>query len=191
MSVESLCGRKCVGAQAEIYWASVGLDDVEVVDDAEENGGWRAEEPWGVLLPQGKFTVSHARPPGAKTCSAYGMTFLAPPSFDLGKIEAAGRAGGWSPSAMNSAVGHYGSFDFQRSTIGGNTTFYSQYQVASNIAVGAYLNAAGIPEIIANGIEDVFAAFGSSNTGDGNQIMGQEIGWDAASGNVGISCGSN
>lgn len=90
---------------------------------------------------------------------------------------------------MNSAVGHYGSFDFQRSRdAAGNTTFYTQYQVASNVAVGAYLYGTGIPEILSNGIEDAYAFFKSSNSGNGDQIMGQEIGWMAAAGDVPISC---
>lgn len=115
---------------------------------------------------------------------------MAPPGFTLAKITAAGQAGGWSPSAMNSAVGHYGSFDFQRSTdASGNTTFYTQYQVASNVAVGSYLYGTGIPEILSNAIEDIFAVSMSSYSGDSNQFLGQEAGWDAASGQASISCG--
>jgi hypothetical protein len=107
------------------------------------------------------------------------MPFLAPSSLDIGKIAAAGKAGGWSPSAMNSAVGHYGSFDFQRSRdTAGNTTFYTQYQVVSNVAVGAYLYGTGIPEILSNAIEDTFAASMSSNGGDSNQLLGMgRCGW--------------
>ena len=60
--------------------------------------------------------------------SSYGMTFLTPPEFDLSQITAAGIAGGWSPFALNSAVGQYGGFDFQRSKdVFGNTPFYTQY----------------------------------------------------------------
>jgi len=140
--------------------------------------------------PQSKFTIVHGTPPGAIKCSAYGMTFLAPPGFNLGNIAAAGRAGGWNLGAMNAAVGQYGSFDFQRSRgSSGNTTYYPAYQVASNVAVGAYLNGTGIPEILSNAIEDTFAFFKSSNAGNGDQIMGQEIGWDAAAGNASLSCG--
>jgi hypothetical protein len=46
-----------------------------------------------------------------------------------------------------------------------------------------------VPRILANAMEDTFAAFKSSNPGAGNQIMGQEIGWDAASGSAPVSCG--
>lgn len=46
----------------------------------------------------------------------------------------------------------------------------------------------GYPEILSNAFADIFAAFKSSNPGDGNQIMGQEIGWDAAAGDAPISC---
>jgi hypothetical protein len=148
----------------------------------------------GLSLPasmaQSKFSIFRGKPPGAVACTAYGIPFMAPPGFNLGKITAAGQAGGWSPSAMNSAVGHYGSFDFQRSTdASGNTTFYTQYQVVSNVAVGSYLYGTGIPEILSNAIEDIFAVSMSSNSGDSNQFLGQEAGWDAASGQASISCG--
>jgi hypothetical protein len=92
---------------------------------------------------------------------------------------------------MNGAVGHYGSFDFQRSTSPtGNVTFYTQYQVASNVAVGAYLYGTGIPEILSNAIEDIFSLSMSSNSGDSNQMLGQDIGWEAAAGATSISCTS-
>ena len=55
------------------------------------------------------------------------------------------------------------------------------------MAVGAYMYGTGIQEILSNGIEDTFAFFKSSNFGNGDQIMGQEIGWDAAAGDVSIS----
>ena len=99
------------------------------------------------------------------------MTFLAPPNFNLNQIVAAGSAGGLGYSAANSAVGHYGTFDLQRSRdSAGNTTFYIQYQVASNVATGAYMYGTGVPEIVANALEDVFANSISSNAGDGPQI---------------------
>jgi hypothetical protein len=77
-------------------------------------------------------------PPGAQSCSAI-FNFHAPPGFDLNAIIAAGGAGGANPFAALRVVGHGGTFDFQRSISGGNTTFYSGYTDASNIAVGAYL----------------------------------------------------
>ncbi|HEV2365421.1 MAG TPA: RHS repeat-associated core domain-containing protein [Caulobacteraceae bacterium] len=143
------------------------------------------------LIPVPQFRIVRGTPLGAIKCSAYGMTFLAPPGFNVGNIAAAGRAGGWSFAAMNAAVGQYGRFDFQRSRdSSGNTTYYPAYQFASNVAVGAYLNGTGIPEILSNAIEDIFASLKSSNAGSGDQIMGQEIGWDVAAGNASLSCGS-
>ncbi len=168
--------------------AQIALRDYSLVADSFVVTGRRSKKETRVRQ-RPKFTINRGKPPSAKTCSAYGMTFLAPPSFDPSQITAAGRAGGWSPSAMNEAVGHYGSFDFQRSRdAAGNTIFYTQYQVASNVAVGAYLYGTGIPEILSNGIEDTFAFFKSSNSRNGDQIMGQEIGWDAAAGDVSIYC---
>ncbi len=117
------------------------------------------------------------------------MTFSAPPSFNLGNIVTAGQAGGLSFGAANAAVGHYGTYDFQRSVdSAGNTTFYTQYQFVSNVAAGAYMYGTGVPEIVANGIEDAFGNSMSSNAGAQNQIGGQEVGWDAASGGTSISC---
>ena len=138
---------------------------------------------------QGKFIVFKGPPPGAIACSAYGVPFLAPPDFNLRSIVAAGQRGGWNPFAGIAAVGHYGSFDFQRSVSSGTTTFYTQYEIVSNIAVGAYLYGTGMPEILANALEDTFASSMSSNAGSGDQIIGQEIGWDAAAGTAAISCG--
>jgi hypothetical protein len=105
------------------------------------------------------------------------MTFLAPPGFNLGNIVAAGKAGGLSLGAMNGAVGQYGSFDFQRSRSGGGTTYYPAYQVASNVAVGAYLNGTGIPETLSNAIEDTFALFQILKTlGTATKSWGKKLG---------------
>jgi hypothetical protein len=82
-------------------------------------------------------------PTSAQTCSALGLQFNAPPGFHLNQIVAAGHSGGLS--GAGGAVGHNGTFDFQRETsiLTGVTTFYSGYTKVSNIAVGAYMYGAG------------------------------------------------
>ncbi len=70
---------------------------------------------------------------------------------------------------MNAAVGHYGTFDFQRSRDSAVTRRSTRNTDASNVAVGAYLYGAGFPGSIANAIEDTFSHLFSSNAGDPNQ----------------------
>src|SRR5271168_2531030 len=120
-----------------------------------------AASAFGIAPNNGTFTKKYL-PPGAQSCSAI-FNFHAPPGFDLNAIIAAGRAGGANPFAALRAVGHGGTFDFQRSVSGGNTTFYSGYTDASNIAVGAYLYGAGFSNGQASFISNSFANTMSSN----------------------------
>lgn len=120
-------------------------------------------------------------PPNANICFDNQNYFYAPPTFDITKIEAAGKAGGWSPQAMNAAVGHYGTFDFQRSRdSAGNTTFYSGYTPVSNFSVGAYLYSAGFSKSVGSFIANTFALFKSSNVGDPAQATYRNLGYDTA-----------
>jgi RHS repeat-associated protein len=120
-------------------------------------------------------------PPNANICFDNQNYFYAPPTFDITKIEAAGRAGGWSPQAMNAAVGHYGTFDFQRSRdSAGNTTFYSGYTPVSNFSVGAYVYSAGFSKSVGSFIANTFALFKSSNAGDPAQATYRNLGYDTA-----------
>jgi hypothetical protein len=82
---------------------------------------------------------------------------------------------------MNSAVGHYGTFDFQRvRDSGGNTTFYSGYTPVSNFSVGAYLYSAGFSKSVGSFIANTFALFKSSNAGDPGQATFRNWGYDTA-----------
>jgi RHS repeat-associated protein len=126
-------------------------------------------------------------PPGAQSCSAI-FNFHAPPGFDLNAIIAAGRAGGANPFAALRAVGHGGTFDFQRSVSGGNTTFYSGYTDASNIAVGAYLYGAGFSNGQASFISNSFANTMSSNAGSPQQSDYRNLGYDLANAGWNPSC---
>jgi len=121
------------------------------------------------VLPEGPYT---------NVCRSGQVTFLAPASFDMSAIVAAGNAGGLSPSAANAAVGQYGTFDFQRyANSAGDTVFYSGYTNVSNFGVGAYLSGTGVPQWAASGIANTFALFKSSNAGDPNQATYRNAGY--------------
>jgi hypothetical protein len=116
------------------------------------------------------------------------LNFHAPPGFNLNAIIAAGQAGGVNPFAALAAVGHNGTFDFQRSSSGGNTTFYSGYTDASNIAVGAYLYGAGFSNGQASFISNSFANTMSSNAGSPQQSDFRNLGYDLAAAGWNPSC---
>ena len=145
----------------------------------------RSREVNRILAPN-NFTKKYL-PPGAQSCSAI-FNFHAPPGFDLNAIIAAGRAGGANPFAALRAVGHGGTFDFQRSVSGGNTTFYSGYTDASNIAVGAYLYGAGFSNGQASFISNSFANTMSSNAGSPQQSDYRNLGYDLAAAGWNPSC---
>jgi hypothetical protein len=132
------------------------------------------------------FTRSYL-PSNAQTCSAI-LQFPAPPGFDLNKIVKAGRAGGLLHAGT--AVGHSGTFDFQRVTdSAGNTTFYSGYTQASNIAVGAYLYGAGYSEGNADRVANAYSlATRSSNALGRNQRTNIDLGYDLAKAGWNPSC---
>jgi len=129
-------------------------------------------------------------PSNALSCNGMGHAFYAPPGFSLKTIVAAGLAGGkFNLSAMNNAVGHNGTFDFQRvQDAAGNTTFYSGYTPVSNIAVGAYMYGAGYTSFGAAAIANTFARFNSSNPGDPQQSLFRNLGYDVAAGKGSASC---
>jgi RHS repeat-associated protein len=131
-------------------------------------------------------------PAGARVCSANENYFFAPPSFDISKIEAAGRAGGLNPVKMNASVGHYGTFDFQRSRDNaGKTTFYAGFTPVSNFAVGVYEQSAGFNRFAASTIANVFAFWKSSNFGDPAQARYRNLGYEAAAKGQTPTCSPN
>jgi hypothetical protein len=120
-------------------------------------------------------------PLNANICFDNQNYLYAPPTFDINQIEAAGKVGGWSPWAMNAAVGQYGTFDFQRTRdSAGNTTFYTGYTPVSNFSVGAYLYSAGFSESVASFISNTYALFKSSNAADTAQATYRNLGYDTA-----------
>jgi hypothetical protein len=127
--------------------------------DHEQTGffgfvGWGS----GGFSPPAKNRFRKRRlPKNAKTCSAMGLQFYAPPGFDLSQIVRAGQNGGLL--GINAAVGQGGTFDVQRETsiLTSTTTFYSGYTQAANIAVGAYEYGAGLSPAGANFLANAYA----------------------------------
>jgi len=111
--------------------------------------------------------------------SGDGATFLAPPKADFNQVFAAGQANG--ALGANAAVGHFGTFDFQRD---GNT-FYSAYTDASNYAVGVYMAGAGYTLDQTIDIGRLFAFGYSSNAGAAAQREWWERGWTDATTHAG------
>jgi hypothetical protein len=89
---------------------------------------------------------------------------------------------------MSNAVGHFGTFDFQRTrTPSGGTVFTSAYTNAANFAVGVYLAGAGFGQSTAGLISDTYALVNSKNFGDPNQETFRNAGIAAANGK-GVAC---
>ena len=118
--------------------------------------------------------------------SVNGPQFLAPAGTDFAAIFMKGLENGpLNIVGINAAVGHYGTFDFQRNAGNGeNTTenvFYSQYTNASNFSVGVFMRGAGFTLEASIEIATSFARAFSSNTNElGLQISWWTLGWLAA-----------
>jgi RHS repeat-associated protein len=136
----------------------------------------------------GGIGIIHGTPAGSCTCtSASGAKFSAPAGTNFQDIEAAGVAGGPSPSAVKAAVGHFGTFDLQRNKE--NNTFTGAYTNASNFAVGVYMHGAGYSLFYTVAIADGFAHVRSSNADEPSQANFWIEGWKAAeAGTLGGVC---
>jgi RHS repeat-associated protein len=128
-------------------------------------------------------------PPNALTCTGMGRQFYAPPQFNLSNVVAAGRAGGkLNIFAMNRAVGHFGTFDYQRAGTPSSFTFYKGLTPVSNMDVGAYLYGAGFTQSQAGTVSNTFADLFSSNAGDPNQAIYRNFGYQLAAGGGSYTC---
>jgi hypothetical protein len=118
-----------------------------------------------------------------------GRQFYAPSQFNLSSVVAAGRAGGrFNIFAMNSAVGHFGTFDYQRSGTPSSFTFYKGFTPVSNMDVGAYLYGAGFTQSQAGTVSNTFADIFSSNAGDPDQATYRNFGYQLAAGGGSYTC---
>ena len=144
-------------------------------NDSEGNGSFTK-----AVLPEGPYT---------NLCQSGQVSFLAPASFDLSAVVAAGKAGGLSPSAAIAAEGEGGTFDYQRSSnAAGDTIFYSGYTNVANFGVGAYLYGAGFTQYGANMVANAYAFVKSSNAGNPNQALYQNAGYQAAASGGQVTC---
>lgn len=110
-----------------------------------------------------------------------GRLFYAPSYADYRAVLQAGQDGGADLVAMNKAIGHYGSYDYQRIDAGPlGKTFYPAYTDAANFSVGVYMFGAGFSASAMTGIGKTFAWMRSSNAGDPAQASWWRAGWDAA-----------
>jgi hypothetical protein len=91
---------------------------------------------------------------------------------------------------INAAVGQGGTFDVQRerSILTSTTTFYSGYTQAANIAVGAYEYGAKLSPAEANFLANAYADVMSSNAGDPELTLYQNLGYDLAAAGWSPSC---
>jgi RHS repeat-associated protein len=126
-------------------------------------------------------------PPNAQSCSTNtGVNFNAPPGFSVSNIAANGQTNGLS--GARAAVGQGGYYDFQRFQVGSTTQFFPGYTPVANIAVGAYLQGAGVPQWMGSAISNTYAFFKSSNGATAQQAQFRNLGFSLASGKATYSC---
>jgi hypothetical protein len=131
--------------------------------------------------PKG-LTIVHGVPEDAVSLTAGdGTSFYAPPYADFCKVYAAGQANWQNPIEAFSAIGQFGTYDFQRN----NGVFYSAYTNASNYGVGVYMAVAGYSYNATIAIAGAFASHYSSNAGTEGQTTWWTKGWNDATNGVG------
>ena len=94
-------------------------------------------------------------------------------------------------AAMNRAVGHFGTCDYQRVGNPASFIFYSGYTPVSNVDVGGYLFGAGFSESVAGAISNTFASLFSKNAGDPNQQIYRNLGYEMAAGKGNYACSAS
>ncbi len=137
---------------------------------AEEDGVNAAES----TLTEGRSAAAHAdainkerdlpkdavvvkRPDGTKIDDPYSKKtgkLMAPPRANFREVYAAGTKV-TTPFQIDSAIGHFGRFDFQRDKA--TNTFYPAYTNASNYAVGVFMAGAGYTREHTHDISETFA----------------------------------
>ncbi len=155
----------------------VALDDTaRTKSDAE--GAAPPDKP----TPPKGLTIVHGAPEDAVSLTAGdGTSFYAPPYANFCKVYAAGQANWQNPIAAFSAIGQFGTYDFQRD----NGMFYSAYTNASNYGVGVYMAGAGYSHDATIAIAVAFASRFSSNAGAESQTAWWTKGWNDATNGVG------
>ena len=143
-------------------------------DNAVEPGGRDHSRP------RSKLTIVHDVPKDAVTVKAGdGTSFYAPPDANFPQIYVDAKAHGQDLQAVRSAIGLFGTYDFQRQD--GN--FYTAYTDASNYAVGVYMAGAGYGYATTLVYGTIYAMTYSSNWESESHIIWWTKGWnDATSG---------
>jgi RHS repeat-associated protein len=111
-----------------------------------------------------------------------GELFSAPALADFEQVEEAGATNGkLNVLGISRALGHYGTYDFQRIDAGVmGKSFIPEYTNASNFAVGVFMRGAGFTLNQTMGIASTFANLKSSNAGSPLQRVWWINGWNAA-----------
>jgi hypothetical protein len=129
-----------------------------------------------------RMPINHEVPDDAVSLTAGdGTPFYAPPYADFLEVYAAGQANWQNPVAAVLAVGHYGTYDYQRD----EGVFYSAYTDASNYAVGVYMAGAGYSFDATIAIAGFVANLQSSNAGSERQSGWWTRGWNDATNGTG------
>lgn len=102
---------------------------------------------------------------------------MPPPSANFQAIYQAGQANGPNPFGIEQAVGHFGTYDFQRQ----NGNFYPAYTNASNYAVEVYMAGAGFGNFETDFIGRTFQLIYSSNRWSSLPQHWWDLGWLAGS----------
>jgi hypothetical protein len=141
-----------------------------------------ASAPPDKPTPSKGLTIVHGVPEDAiSLTTGDGTSFYAPPYADFCKVYATGQANWQNPIAAFSAIGQFGTYDFQRD----NGMFYSAYTNASNYAVGVYMAGAGYSYDATITIAGAFASHYSSNAGADSQTTWWTKGWNDATNSAG------
>jgi RHS repeat-associated protein len=142
--------------------------------------GYVNANPMAGIDIYGLLNIIKGVPPGSVLyTTSDGQTFWAPKSSNFCLAYYAGQENslviGFSVAAADAAIGHFGTFDYQRN---GNN-FYRAYVDASNFAVGVYMEAAGFTYQELSTIGTLFH-FGTLSSGDlANQQAWWQIGFAA------------
>jgi hypothetical protein len=175
---------------ASVLWAPAGSADTHPIEFLESETGPHAG------------CAAYATNPGISLVRAYnghpdpdhwvnetavmytapdGQQFLAPPNADWCKVYATGQQQPDEKDTLKN-LGQNGPFDFQRSAQdyypGGD--YYPSYRLASNYAVGVYMNGAGHWLISTEAAGEWYAFKHSGNFGDPLQSQWWTNGWTAA-----------
>jgi hypothetical protein len=141
---------------------------------ADEAAQTRSEKPAPVIV--------HGLPDDAVSFTAGdGTPFSAPPRANYQNVYAAGQANWQDPVAALFAIGHYGTYDYQRD----DGTIYPAYANASNYAAGVYMAGAGYSYNATIAFATLYADIFSSNAGSASPKAWWTRGWDDATNDTG------